>query len=102
MSNDSYLIIRSKSKGRGMFSALFRGDEICSSRQPFFDGARKLSAMGLADDAGLLCFTGQNQIASFRSTIGEMKALTVHEPDRGRIRIKKFTPNPMFAEREHV
>ncbi len=89
--------VTSYHKGRGVYSLCHNGREICASRQPFFDGARKLLANGTDPETLIQCFAGGNHSPSFQSTVGKLAALTVHEPDKGRIAIKRYVANPIFS-----
>jgi hypothetical protein len=84
--------------GPGRYTAtLPNGENLVTSHQPLFAGARALAARGV-DPATLLTMrhAGSHTVA-MRSTVGRAAKLTVEEPDRGGLSIRAYRPRPSFA-----
>lgn len=74
----------------GVYQAHYDETLLCTSRLPFFDGARVLLSQGYPADTVLtLRHAGQGYV-SLRSTIGEAAKLTVIENKRFGPRFTKF------------
>jgi hypothetical protein len=68
------------------------GRVLVQSRQPFYDGARKLLAEGVPPDTVLEARHKGSSVVALRSTVGEAAKWTVRERDKGGIRRERFDP----------
>ena len=65
-----------------------------ATRQPFFDGARALLAMGMDPGLPLAGRHEWSAIVALRSTIGEAARWAISESDRGGLRKRLWKPFP--------
>jgi len=75
------------------YRAEWMGVPVANSRTPFFAAARTLLAQGLPPDATLVMRHAGSQIDSIRQRLGRAAALTISEPDKGRVRATRWTPH---------
>lgn len=80
--------------GGGRYVAKVGKDEVCRSRTPFFTSARRLLDLGFdADDTLEMSRDGGR--ADMSAPLGVAAGLTVSEPERGVVRIVRFTPRDL-------
>ena len=68
------------------------GRVLVRSRQPLFDGARKLLAEGVAPDTALTTRHQGSAIIAMHSTVGEAAKWTIQESDKGGLRKRLWRP----------
>ena len=68
------------------------GRVLVRSRQPLFDGARRLLAEGVAPDTALTTRRRGSPIIAMRSTVGEAAKWTVAERNRGGLHKERWQP----------
>lgn len=68
------------------------GRILVRSRQPLFDGARKLAALGYDPDILIEARYRHSPIVAMRSTIGEAAKWTIKERDSGGLRKERWQP----------
>lgn len=82
----------------GRYKATVGGEELCRSRQPFYDAARALLAEGYAPETVLEARHQGSDIVAMRGTVGEAAKWTVQERDRGGLRRVPWKPHPRAAQ----
>ena len=91
------IIITPVTNRPGIYQAHYDETLLCTSRLPFFDGARLLLSQGYPADTALSLRHSRKDFVSLRSTIGEAAKLTVIENERVGPRITKFRPNTFIT-----
>ena len=90
-------VVPTKTK-RQMFDVWWNGEHIGKMREPLFEGARVLAARGVA---GSDLVTSRHQEATHDSfapvRVDVAAALTVADPDNGRLRVHKWIPRDFSA-----
>jgi hypothetical protein len=66
------------------------GRVLVQSRQPFYDGARKLLAEGVPPETVIEARHKGSSIVALRSTVGEAAKWSVEESDRGGIARRRY------------
>jgi hypothetical protein len=62
------------------------------TRQPFFDGARALLALGYPPETAIQSRHQGSEVVAMRSTVGEAAKWTIKERDRGGLRKERWQP----------
>jgi hypothetical protein len=76
----------------GTYIAAIAGRDICTSRQPFLDGARILLREGASPETVIVMRWAGTTTDALTATVGAAAKLTVKEPDRGRPHFATWKP----------
>jgi hypothetical protein len=94
------IVITERPDKSGIFDARVEGRHqvLCSSRQPFFDSARKLAKIALSDPAVILAMKheGSDDIA-LHGRLASAALYSVVERNRGMIAMERWMPSQMAA-----
>jgi len=86
----------------GIYQAHYDDTLLCTSRIPFFDGARALIKLGHSPCSPLtLCHAGKDYV-SIRSSIGEAAKYTVIENGKTGPRLRKYEPNTFLKSKQDL
>lgn len=91
------IIARPSPSRHGYFDAIFDGQPLCTSRQPFLDGARVLLARGLDPTTRLIMRHAGSDIDALAGQLASAARLTVEERARQSPRIGLWAANCRFA-----
>ena len=94
------IIIRPSAKRRYHYDAYLGETLLCTSRIPFFDGARGLLSRGYDPGTRLNLRHQGSAHVSLRSTIGSAARLTVVENRRQRPVFNRYEPYPLKERRK--
>ena len=90
------IIVKERADRSGLFEVREEGRHhlLCTSRQPFFDSARKLARIALIDPEAILCMKHQgSDVVALHGRLSVAAGLTVVERNKGRIQIERWVPS---------